>query len=181
MGGGRLGGLELLTPCSLQLKLRPCKTQVPRAPRGGWVPGLAGPVREEGAQAAGRQSLGIRPPHLRPGRATVPPRTPESGSSLGPRPLSSPSAPVSPLFLANTAFPGGRAGPPDCVDLEDARSGPGDRGGRLGARGAPEARTGGCWGRPAPPTPRAPSSSGRGPRRLPQPSADPRGGCMFNT
>lgn len=59
-GAAGLGGLELLTPCSLQLKLRPCKTQVPRAPRGGWVPGLAGRVREEGAQAAGRQSLGIR-------------------------------------------------------------------------------------------------------------------------
>lgn len=65
------------------------------------------------------------------------------------------SAPVSPLFPANTEFPGGRAGPPDRANLEDARSGPSDRGGRPGARDAPVARTQSSWGRPASP-PRAP-------------------------
>ena len=54
MGGGRLGGLELLTPCSLQLKLRPCNTELPRAPQGRLGPRV-------GREGQGGGGAGCRP------------------------------------------------------------------------------------------------------------------------
>ena len=71
-GAALLGGLELLTPCSLQVKLRPCKTQLLCAPQGRLGPRVGREGQGGGEQAAGRVSLGNRPPHLRPGRATLP-------------------------------------------------------------------------------------------------------------
>lgn len=180
-GAALFGGLGLLTPCSLQVKLGPCKTQLLCAPQRRLGPQVGREGQGGGAQAAGQVSLGNQPPHLRPGRATLPSEA--SRKRLKRR------APAALTPLPRLSVHCFQQIPSSLV------GGPGPRPGKPGGRSqwtkGPRGQTWGArracgqdselLGPPRARTPRAPSSSGRGLRRLPQPSADPRGGCMFNT